>query len=661
MGIENFTLYTKVDPGSDITVAADSITVATMRRDVTSYVKYSYPAGTFGNFTHTLDMNWTAASADSAAAGIWGLSNSSYVIVGAGIGFATNAEGLQLVINRTASNQYRLYVVDRASGASDFINWTSAPGWRYLLIQRIGGLLTCLIYTNSSRTTLEDAISVACAVTTYTNVVPVASVNTPPVDAPDISFVTANLDVQFTAPAMVTAVSVGEGGMVARASSISSPTQQARRPYLSLKQSMKDFFSEHVRYLKNQNQIESAFEKPYLSADYPTMHFDIPDPNWPSWTWPKRWRPGNWTVGGDVGGGAHPVLDCPGCALYADPPIDCNSPVEIHSGIWCTNTPGAQTKDTIKMPVHGYTGNSTQDAQSERASSARVDGVTAGDTKLYITAKEGVIKSISIGAWATIGPSAAVIVDSTVAHHIICGRMVDGAKNVCEACVDVLCACNCATATAFSIDGANTDTTVAPGGTANIAVLGGCTPITWTVSGNGYVLTTLVTQGRTNIVTATPGTCGNGSGQHAAYCIITATDACGTGVSVTIKSTDGKWTNSFSYGVNFTNCLGCTNCAPGGSATASYITVDNITRWAIQYFAFSGDGVLKCVRNSGGACSFVWGNGANPLPPAPCTSAQTCADTYWPGPCTGAGCTGTCAPGSNRNAVDSATKQTWTC
>lgn len=533
MALEDFTTYTEVDENADITVVANTITVDTIRRDATSYVKYAYPASTFGNFVHKLDFNWTGATSDTGVCAIWQVSNSSNTVQNG----LDNNEGLAAFFSFNTPNLYRLNLYNYANDATAFYNWSSLPGIRYLTIQRIGTALTCAIYTDAGRTTLEAVVSITCASTAYANIYGLSSRDAAPTSAPDLTFTVSNLDLQFVSAGGGTVATSGGGSFSQRRSSISVAPQPARKPYLSLKESMKEFFGEYVRYLKNQNRKESAFEKPYLGEDYQQMHLDIPDPDWPTWT-PFHWTPGDWQPGGDPGGGGHPVGACPGCALYADPPLDCNSPVEIHAGIWCTNTPGAQTKATIKMPVHGYTGNTIQDAQSEREVSQRVDGVSAGDTQLLITAPVGVIKEIQIGAWASIGPSAAVYVDSTVAQHTICGKLIDGAGNVCEACIDVSCGCVCPGTPSMIIDSANTDTTIAPGGTATITILGGCPPFAWSVTGQGYVLDALNTDGRSNRITSATGTCGT---NWKAYAIVSVTDNCSIVATQEIMNTSGTW------------------------------------------------------------------------------------------------------------------------
>ena len=89
-------------------------------------------------------------------------------------------------------------------------------------------------------------------------------------------------------------------------------TNKNRKSYLQLKKSLIEFFDAPVRYLKESNKKESAFEKPYAESEYPTMHFDIPQPDWPTWNFdPTRTRRAKPEE--VAGTGKH----CKGCVLSA--------------------------------------------------------------------------------------------------------------------------------------------------------------------------------------------------------------------------------------------------------------------------------------------------------------------------------------------------------
>jgi hypothetical protein len=623
MALEDFTIYTEVDEGGDITVAANAITVDTIRRDATSYVKYAYPASTFGNFVHKFDFNFTAAT-DTGLCCVWQVSNSSNTF-NEGL---TNNEGLAAYLAYNAPATYSFGLWDYSDDGTVSKTWASAPGQRYVRIQRNGTELIAIIYTDAAMTTIESTLVLTVPNTAYANIYPVASRDAAPTATPTISCVVSNLDLQFASAVTVTVTAGTFGvGLKARSSVVAPPTQQARKPYLSLKQSMREFFSAHVRWIRESATKESAFEKPYLSSDYPSMHFEIPTPDWPT-TPPGKggWPPGTWRPGAPPGGGARPVPGCPGCALYADPPLDCEHPVEIHSGIWCTNTPGAQTSGltttkanpfnkTVKDGIETVKLNpwAIKFAGNPAITDAKVNGVTAGDTKLEIYAKKGVIKDITIGAWASIGVSAAVFVDSSIVAHTICGSMIDGAGSNCMACIDVNCACNCTTITTMTLDAANTDTTIAPGGTASITVLDGCGPFTWSVSGAGYVLSSLSTEGRSNTLTSATGTCGT---TYKSFALVTVVDDCGTSVTCTIKNTAAGWT-FFGYMSAQACYVGATcYCDEANYSGTYYYTSTTSWPWKVLGYycsscATTGGQPLvcgtksTCVQNTTGGCGSI--------------------------------------------------------
>ena len=90
--IENFTTYTEVDSGTDITVTAPKVDVVTMDIGANSSVYKSYGAAHFGNFTHKFEIYISASSGGAAFLGHWGLSNAAAStiadIVTANIGMA---------------------------------------------------------------------------------------------------------------------------------------------------------------------------------------------------------------------------------------------------------------------------------------------------------------------------------------------------------------------------------------------------------------------------------------------------------------------------------------------------------------------------------------------------------------------------------------------
>jgi hypothetical protein len=74
--VEDFTSYTEVDPGADITVAADTITFTDLSRNVESYVYKDFGTDYWsGDFEHRFKVNYSASAA-SGLVQVWGMANS---------------------------------------------------------------------------------------------------------------------------------------------------------------------------------------------------------------------------------------------------------------------------------------------------------------------------------------------------------------------------------------------------------------------------------------------------------------------------------------------------------------------------------------------------------------------------------------------------------
>jgi len=96
-----------------------------------------------------------------------------------------------------------------------------------------------------------------------------------------------------------------------------------RKPYYSLKDSLIDFFKSHVRFIHDSNTIESAFEKPYLDEEYPSMHL--------SWNIPT-------VEGGGIGPQNPPIASCreildPTCQVQCFRVSDCLTRCQVVGGI----------------------------------------------------------------------------------------------------------------------------------------------------------------------------------------------------------------------------------------------------------------------------------------------------------------------------------------
>jgi len=157
----DFTEWVEVDEDGDITVAANLITVDSMRRDAVSYLYMDMGADYFGDFIHYLTVRFTDAQTIAGGA-CWGLSNGAHTYQDkddANLGLV-----LEWYFQSSAKLQWILK--DQETGQVDYYE-NSYNATVYLTIQRAGTTLTCKLYSNAARTTLLDTLTVTCATTKY--------------------------------------------------------------------------------------------------------------------------------------------------------------------------------------------------------------------------------------------------------------------------------------------------------------------------------------------------------------------------------------------------------------------------------------------------------------------------------------------------------------
>lgn len=77
--------------------------------------------------------------------------------------------------------------------------------------------------------------------------------------------------------------------------------------------------------------------------------------------------------------------------------------------------------------------------------------------------------------------------------------------------------------------------TIDPDTDEDVAVLGGVLPMTWEISGTGFILQDPAATGVTNTVVAAVGSCGS--------VFVTVTDACDQSVECILRCTVGEWVN----------------------------------------------------------------------------------------------------------------------
>lgn len=161
MAYQNFTTYTEVDPGSTLTVAANSVTATNMNRNTATYVYKDFGADYFGDFTHESALIATAMAAGSSLAG-WELAN---IINDTQAIYASDGLIVRL-FNSAGTILFQMSEVQGGVNSTDsYIASLSAQ--YYMRIKRTGTNLTCQIFSDAARTVLLDTLILTCATTKF--------------------------------------------------------------------------------------------------------------------------------------------------------------------------------------------------------------------------------------------------------------------------------------------------------------------------------------------------------------------------------------------------------------------------------------------------------------------------------------------------------------
>lgn len=151
MAYEDFTTWTELDSGSDLTVAANQITLSGADGDDGGFrVSKDYGAGHFGDYTHYIDFQ--ANDAGDAAMTIHKMNNNGVS--------PYDAAGCTYVECGRFFTTYLIVQCGHDGGANDYGYASAWFGTRlYLKIVRSSGTFTVYIYSDSGRTTLVDTLA----------------------------------------------------------------------------------------------------------------------------------------------------------------------------------------------------------------------------------------------------------------------------------------------------------------------------------------------------------------------------------------------------------------------------------------------------------------------------------------------------------------------
>lgn len=177
MAIEDFTGYTEVDTGDDITVTASKCTATNLPENMGSYVRKNFGANYFsGDFKHDFTFKWTSASADGVYIGVYAVSDDYQSLVD----MDGNNKGLRIIVIADIVGSEYLELKDYATGNGANDGWagTITQGTTfYMTLMRVGTTATLNVYSDSARTSLVISLHIHDVVDKYSTVYPIVCMN----------------------------------------------------------------------------------------------------------------------------------------------------------------------------------------------------------------------------------------------------------------------------------------------------------------------------------------------------------------------------------------------------------------------------------------------------------------------------------------------------
>lgn len=202
MAVEDFTTFTEVDGGADITVTSTKCDVVLMRNDEDSSVYKDYTASHFDDFDHDIETTVTAVStAQFLYGGIWNVANTSASTLQ---DINDNNDGYWCAWRTpdTAEN-VGIRFENEISDNNDTSIVLSKSTKYYLTIERTATTLKTFIYDDSGRTSLVDTLTITREGTTFRYLAGCCSRDST-TNSARITYSTENLDLQESSVVNVT-------------------------------------------------------------------------------------------------------------------------------------------------------------------------------------------------------------------------------------------------------------------------------------------------------------------------------------------------------------------------------------------------------------------------------------------------------------------------
>ena len=150
MSYEDFTTWDENDPSGDLTVAANEITVTT-EANYTACVDKFYGTNYFnGPFVHYIDFQVDSLTDNSAAPGIWAISNTDDL--------STPVSGSLDIDIYGSSTSAKLYLDTTSTYRSSTMNIVMGTRYYLKLERDASNNVSCKIYSDAAHTTLLETV-----------------------------------------------------------------------------------------------------------------------------------------------------------------------------------------------------------------------------------------------------------------------------------------------------------------------------------------------------------------------------------------------------------------------------------------------------------------------------------------------------------------------
>ena len=316
--------------------------------------------------------------------------------------------------------------------------------------------------------------------------------------------------------------------------------EDQRTPAGRIRSSLGDFFRAPVRHLKESNEKESQFEKPYRGGSYNKMHLDLP---WPKFRRGEDRIPGS--IFGDMPSLTHTFFFDEGlCSFTGGGELEVGewkrvsgfmslTPPQSGAGEWLWTVVSSHSEIEINILEHGKSPKVEVRALAEFEGTALVCaecGYSGALVDSYTMEKAGVgfvDLQLFNNQWNFIDRNTSLPVEGGVET-----TYRDGSKVTCG-CVEFTYPSSCSTVTpvSFRAYGVNPETIIRSN-SVTLTVQDGLGPYTWSVSGTGFSIAAL-TSGTSNSLIADGTACGTAT--------VTVTDFCGNSDTYEVRCTTGSW------------------------------------------------------------------------------------------------------------------------